>query len=296
MSPTLSLPVALFWIVASMLVCSGGGYALFKKSVRAWASASSPVVEAIVQTGPQKEALKIEYLAELLNLSSDRPCKVAAFHVDKAKSALLRSPLIASAEVKLIKPSTVYVDYTVRQPVAWLEDYENVVIDKEGYPFPFTPFFAPKNLPALYFGWGAFGGETASAQWGRPLRGKEVSLGFDILNALASLADSNLCRVVRIDLSHAFADSYGMREIVLSIEDTMVIHSQGEDVHYVIPRLLRLSTKNYAEGLGNYLKLRERLLEEEQHKLALSSPEGPRVRLQEQVLDFRLGQLAFIPK
>ena len=198
--------------------------------------------------------------------------------------------------MRLIPPSTVYIDYTVRQPVAWLEDYDNIVIDKEGYPFPFTPFFAPKNLPAFYFGWGAFGRETASAQWGRPLSGKEVSLGFDILNALASFADSNLLRVVRIDMSHALADSYGMREIVVSIEETFVIHAEGQDVHYVIPRLLRLNTQNYGEGLGNYLKLRERLFEEEQQKLALRPLEGSRVRLQEQVLDFRLGQLAFIPK
>lgn len=296
MKPPLSLPVALFCIVGSMFFCAGGGYALFKKQIRSWALSSPPVIEAIVQTGPQKEALKIEYLAELLQLASDRPCKVSAFQVEEARRALLRSPLIASAEVKLIKPSTIYVDYTVRQPIAWLEDYENVVIDKEGYPFPFAPFFSPKNLPSLYYGWGRFGGDTASAQWGRSLSGKEVTLSLDLLHVITSGLDSPVSRLVRIDISHAFAESYGMREIVILFEDKVVVRSCDQDIEYIIPRLLRLSPKNYAQELGNYLVLRGQLGEEDQRKLALRPFEGSQVRLQEQVYDFRLERLAFIPK
>jgi hypothetical protein len=57
---------------------------------------------------------------------------------------------------------------------------------------------------------------------------------------------------------------------------------------------LRLSTKNYAQELGNYLKLREVLLAEEQKTLSLLESSESTVRLKEKILDFRLQQLAFI--
>ncbi len=296
----LSLPVALGWIVASMLVFSGGGYALCKRYYSpSIASAPFSVISALVQTGPQKEVLKTEYLAELLHLSNDSPCRVDTFNLTKAQEALLASPLISKAEVKLIKPHTLYVDYTARQPLAWLEDYPNVVIDKEGVPFPFTPFFAPKNLPALYLGLAPFGEAPEETykplvKWHKPLQGKAVDLAFTILNCLTDLAVCDQFVVKRIDLSSAFAESYGMREIVITTEDSFTLRLCNKDVQCIIPRFLRLSTKNYAQELGNYLKLREVLLAEEQKTLSLLEPSAPIVRLKEKILDFRLQQLAFI--
>jgi hypothetical protein len=298
----LPLAHALAWIVASTVIVSCPSYSAMKyyfKNRRQTAFDPQRSLSAIIQTGPQKEALKTEYLAELLNISLDRPCNAKLFNLEGARMRLLSSPLILRADVKLILPNKLYIDYTVRQPAAWLEDYENVVFDKEGYPFPFSPFFTPKNLPAIYLGLSSFGmppdrpGKPL-AQWGTALQGPYFDLAMDVLNIVTDPKVSDLFSVKRIDVSHAFDQSYGTREIVVITEDTLVQRIQGKEVQINLPRILRLSTKNYAQELGNYLKLREQLLEEERKISFLHENSGPIVRLKEKIIDFRIQKLAFI--
>ncbi len=291
---------AMGWNVASMFVVTGGTYSLLQQ----WHHSASvvhyePVISSIIQTGPQKRALTTDYLVELLGLSSDRPFPVKKLHVKEAEEALLRSPLISQASVKLLPPGTLYVDYTVRQPIAWLEDYENVVIDKEGFPFPFAPFFSPKNLPCLYLGLSSFG--TASSEWGKPqvewnkrVDGKLMELFLSVLNCVSNLKVCDQFSIKRIDVSNALSPSYGTREIVVITEDLFTQHIQGKDVEFHQPRLLRLNVKNFAQELGNYLSLRRQLLEEEQKAVAFHEPSDSIVYLPEKVLDFRIEHLAFV--
>ncbi|SRR5581483_1064302 len=292
----LPLTHALAWIVGSTLIFSGSAFAGVKhylKMQREKASDPKFVLRTIIQTGPQKEALKTEYLAELLGIASDRPCSAKAFDLKRAKEILLSSPLISHADVKWIKPSTLYIDYTVRQPIARLEDYSNVVVDKEGYLFPFTPFFTPKKLPGIYLGLGPFGKSLSSsdgeiADWNTPLRGKYFKLALDLLSIVTDSKVADLFAVKRIDVSNAFSESYGTREIVIITEDSIYKSLNGNQIQITAPRILRLSTKNYSQELGNYLKLRPQLLEEE-NKNSLSSK-----RLKEKIIDFRIPKLAFI--
>lgn len=301
-SVQLPLTHALAWIVVSTFLISGTSHLFLKnylKNRHSHAIDPTNLLNSIVQTGPQKEALKTAYLAELMKISSDRPCSIMTFNLKKAKQRLLKSPLISQAEINLIKPNALYVDYTVRQPIAWLEDYVNVALDKNGYPFPFTPFFSPKNLPTIYFGLAPFGIATADserpiAQWGIPLKGRYVELAFDILAMITDPKVADLFSVKRIDVSNAFAESYGTREIVLITEDSIFRNLDGKEVHFCLPRILRLSTKNYAQELGNYLKLREQLLEDEKKILSIPEKSGAIVRLKEKIIDFRIQKLAFI--
>jgi hypothetical protein len=69
---------------------------------------------------------------------------------------------------------------------------------------------------------------------------------------------------------------------------------QGKNMQITLPRILRLSTKHYAQELGNYLKLREQLLEEERKISSLPEHTGTTVRLKEKIIDFRIQKLAFI--
>lgn len=298
----LPLTHALAWIVGSTMVITGTAYNVMKHYVKKGIQHTRDpqlALRSIVQTGPLKEALKTEYLAELLGISSDRPYHALHFDLRQAKMRLERSPVIAEANVKLIKPNTLYVDYTVRQPIAFLEDYDNVAIDRQGYLFPFAPFFSPKNLPALYLGLSPFGApppdpERPTARWGAPLSGKYVELAFQVLNIVSDPKVADLFCVKRIDVSNAFAESYGTREIVMMTEDRLFRHFEGKEVQFCIPRILRLSTKNYAQELGNYLRLREQLLEEERRAALMPQNGSSVVYLKEKIIDFRIQKLAFI--
>ncbi len=274
----LSLVQTLSWIVASMFAVLS--LTTLVRHHLAAPPSVEPRITSLIQTGPQKLALSTSYLAELLGLSSDRPPLAKRFNLKQGEQTLLRSPLISQAKLKLLKPGTLYVDYSVRQPLAWLEDYQNVVIDQEGYLFPFAPFFAPKNLPALYLGL------TPFTEWSKPLTGKLMELFFSLLDCIG-----DQMAIVRIDLSHALDPSCGSREIVLVTEDLFIQHISGQDIEFHQKRLLRLPSKQFEKQLGNYLKLRPSLLAEEQ-KNAL--PSAPITHLPEKVLDFRLDHLAFI--
>jgi hypothetical protein len=306
-SSRLSLPQALMWIIGSALVINAAAYnglKFYLKSQRSKAHDRQYAITSIVQTGPQKEALTTDYLAELMGLSVDRPTSSVFFDVKQAEKKLMCSPLIKQAHVKVVPPSGLYVDYSVRQPIAWLYDFENTAIDQEGYLFPVYPFLTSKILPELYFGTAPFGqaaGERPSALWGQPIRGKYVEIAFSILHMLSTLTDSTHTEdesysvyVRRIDLADAFADSYGERQIVVKLEDLVILSKEGRSVSFILPRLLRLSTKNYAQELGNFLTLREGLLEQEKAQLSWPEEGVEQVTLTAKVIDLRLLGLAFI--
>src|SRR5579872_2269935 len=151
------------WTMRQSLICLIGStcltlalslsaYSVWKKHKNERLRSPAYRISAIIQTGPEKEALKTAYLAELLGLSADWPTQLYALNVKKAENLLLASPLISSAKVQRLSPSTLYIDYEVRKPVAWLADFNNTAIDAEGHLFPVDPFFPPKRLPELYLG------------------------------------------------------------------------------------------------------------------------------------------------
>lgn len=263
--------VQVLTVIVVSLFCVTGGVTYFVKKAKQKRQVNrSHFIESIVQTSPQKEALKTTYLAELMGLAIDRPQSAQTFNVIKAKEALLKSHVIKEAHVHLLFPHTLYVDYTVRQPVALLDNYENIAFDEEGALFPFHPFFPPKKLPLVYF------------RESFPISKKELDLALLLLKLL-----HDTLPVVRMDLSRIGATSYGRREIVLLTEDEVI---RGEH-QYTFPTLLRLTTKNYATELGHYLKLREQLLEEESRSLI---PELPSCRFPVRIVDLRVPNLAFI--
>ncbi|MDN3506764.1 MAG: hypothetical protein P0S96_06000 [Simkaniaceae bacterium] len=290
MKKKFTLARALIWIFTSAVLINAAfflgvkGYAYWKKT--STLDYETPL-QAIVQTGPQKEALKTAYLVELLGLCNEHPTLSSEFDLKQAKKSLLSSPVIKEAEVKFKQPGVLYVDYTTRQPACFLYDFENVALDEDRVPFPVAPFFSPKKLPAIYLGLGK------DLLFKEPLKGEKIDLAFDLLQTLSGPIVQDLFNVRRIDVSNAFEESLGRREIVLYAEDELLITHRQQEVHYIFPRLIRLSTKNYAQELANYLKLREQLLEKERQELTLDT-NGSQVVHPKKVIDLRIPQLAFI--
>lgn len=149
MKKKFTLSRALIWILTSAVLINAAfflgvkGYAYWKKT--STLDYEVPI-QAIVQTGPQKEALKTAYLVELLCLCRDHPTLSTEFDLKQAKKSLLSSPVIKEADVKFKQPGILYVDYTTRQPICFLYDFENVALDSNRVPFPVAPFSVPKNF------------------------------------------------------------------------------------------------------------------------------------------------------
>ena len=95
----MKLVQSLTWIVGSALLITGGAY----KGIHHYRSQhfqTFPVYLCrIVQTGPQREALKTTYLAELMRISADKPVTAASFDPISAQKRLLLCPLIKEAKV-----------------------------------------------------------------------------------------------------------------------------------------------------------------------------------------------------
>ena len=239
MNKQVDFPKALAWIVLSTLFITGGSYKMIHGYLNrqyAQNNTSAYYLSRILQTGPQKEALSTDYLAELIQISADRPICLGKFDPRTAQTRLLSSPVIKRAEVRVIDPDTIYIDYTVRQPVAWLYDFENTALDADGHPFPIFPFFTPKNLPEIYLG-------LSSISYKKQIRSQKLDIAFEILKLAPQLPFT----FKRIDVTHALDPSLGKREVVATIEDSHHTH------------LLRLTPSDFAKQLGNYLELRTNL-------------------------------------
>lgn len=231
---------AVAWIVGSLLVVPGGVFKCYD-----WFFHRPKVVPSyvcrMITTGPRKNALSTSYLAELMHLSADRPTLCKQFDKDLAEKRVCLSAVIKEANVKVIKPDTVYVDYTVRKPIALLYDFENAAIDEEGVVFPMTPFFSPKKLPEIYLG-------IKKVSWGEALRGEKIELALNFLKTKIN----DFLHIRRLDVSQAFASSLGTREIVIMLDE------DG------FSKILRLTPKNFLQEMGNYLELCKKLPRESQ--------------------------------
>lgn len=234
---------------------------------------------AIVQSSQQKESLKTLYLAELLNLSIDKPMNLYQFNVRQGIKNLLACPLIKEAKIKKIKPGTLHVDYTMRVPIAYLGDFSNTAVDQDGYLFPFTPFFTPKKISTILIGT-----EMIGNVWGKNIVEKERwHLALQVLQEVEKLSDEFIF-IKQIDVSHAFAESYGKKQIVVVVEENL----NGQ----VKPIFLRLHTEDYKHGLANFFVLRKNLIKKESPAnldLVVSKKEKPSPI----IIDFRIPGLAF---
>jgi hypothetical protein len=253
-------------VLCVLLVALLGGYAYGYFLAR---RALDPTYQlfAIIQTGPEKEALKSSYLSELLGLSADQPVNLYAFDCAAARRRLLASPLIKAATVKTYLPGTVYVDYAVRKPVAYLRDYSNTAVDGEGILIPCEPFFTPKRIPMIYLGLPA-----QENVWGRSIQGTKLSLALAVRDQIDQALPREETSVKLIDVSQAEATSFGQREIIITLEERF----EGGDIQSVI---LRLDPAHYPQALANYAILRTHL--------AKSPPKS-------RIVDLRVPHLAFV--
>ena len=290
---------ALLFLAGSVcitLVVAFSSYAIYGSFKRKKLTSDRYKIEGLVQTGPEKEALKTVYLAELLGLSSDGSKNLYSLDLKKAEMALLSSPLIAKAKVKRLPPNTIYVDYEVRRPLAWISDYRNTAIDAEGYLFPIAPFLSPKEMPEIYLGLPKFEAEEDSfgrtgGRWRTPLQNRYLDLAFHLLRTFEGSPWREGLRIKRIDVSNAFAPSLGRREIVLITEEEISLKKGEREISFTFPKILRLASKDWNQQLQNFFALRRNMIEDYKKQLSLSEEGG---HFSPRIVDLRVPQLAFV--
>lgn len=238
------------------------------------------VIRAILQTGPEWEALKTVYLAETVGLSIDKPTNLFQFDIARAEKKLLQNPIIKAAKIKKIKPDTIYIDYSIRHPIATLADFTNTGIDQDGILFPLFPFITPKKLPEIYLGH-SFEENLqlmthTNSIWGQKLNGREINLAFTLLNLFETSIESQKTHLIRIDVSQAFENNFGKRQIVCLLDFATKDKSS-------IHQMIRLSTKNYPQEISNLLVFIDSQLVQESIKAS-----------QQMIIDLRIPQIAYI--
>lgn len=296
-----SLKTALWiWILSPL--CTGSfflfGWNKWQQVKRSRLHDSAYCLSAIIQTGPEKEALKSEYFAEVLGLSHDRPVSIYAIDPASAEKLLKTSPLLSEVSVARKSPNALYIDYTVRRPMARLADYANTLVDEEGHLFPMVPFFPPKELTELYLGLPPFGKEVS---WQVPLSTASFSLAKEVFHFLGtetwreeetpSGKVLTWWNVKRVDVSNAFAKSLGQREIVLLTEEHIVVFTEAKEIRAVFPKILRLSPKSYREQLPHFFTLQKSMLADYAKQVRESGVGGS---FAPRIVDLRLSQLAFV--
>ncbi len=293
MKKKLKLSHAIFWIISSTMIFSGMnyyGYTHFKKWKKNRINNEKFNISMVVQTGPEKEQLKTETLIEILDLSVDKPHNLFSFDCEKAEEKLLNCPIIKTATVKKIKPSTLYIDYEIRKPLALIYDFENLAVDNEGFIFPVQPFLSCENLPEIFLNLE----EMDESFFNKPIENQGLYLAIDIINIFKTSGFSDLVNLKNIDISRAFLYSYGKKEIILTIEEELLVDKNQKQVLCIFPRILRLGIKNYMDQLSNYLSLRDKMQKDYLTQIESIKDVENNIVFDTKVIDLRISKLAFI--
>ncbi|MEM1282454.1 MAG: FtsQ-type POTRA domain-containing protein [Chlamydiota bacterium] len=265
----LSIVVALTWILSSILLVSGSiyfAYFYYRYTQEEKKADSKYNLLAIVQSSHSNEYLQSEYLAEQLGLSVDSPTNLFSFDCKRGEQQLIRSPLINKASIHKISPGTLFIEYSIRIPIAYLGDLTNTAIDENGVLIPFRPFFTPKSLPTIRLGATFFKPWEKGHYWGHSVKSNEFSLAKKIIDFF----EKENCGYLKVvDLKRIKSSSLGSREIVITIDDSR-------------KRFIRLPVEKTMKSLEDYQLLHHSLL-----RKMLVTPEVIDLRLNHQALLYR---------
>lgn len=292
MQHKLSLFQGLGWILLSVVFVSGpcfGGFYLYKKFQ--YTRKSHP--EYRLKTIITSTKIHPDFFCEILNLDRTKKISLYSFDLEEAKQALLDHPVIQDVFIKRHPPSSIYIDCEFRLPAAILLDYENTLIDEEGYVFPHRPFYKMKNLPEIYLGLSSFGIE-GGAQYNVMLESKKWKAALELLKILSVEPFKDRFFIERIDVSNLEAKSYGRKEIVLFLKEKMCFEQFGKKTIGIFPMTLRFHPKTYRQQLRNFLALRSEMKKDYQKQLVQMHIKKNEISFDRKVFDFRISKLAFI--
>ncbi|MGE3954033.1 MAG: cell division protein FtsQ/DivIB [Parachlamydiales bacterium] len=200
MDRTLNRP-QLLWVLCWTLLISGSALialTLWQSMVERRPTDSRYQIRAIVQ--PQ-ERLPADQIAALLGLENTN---LYTLDLKEAEKKLLAYPLIRTAKVTPFPPDALYVDLTLRQPIARIAD--GWALDADGVVFPSST----DDLPTVY-------------------------LGGDPKAAIPLLPIARM-----IDLRRQHDTRYGLREIVVETKEGDLLRLPPRHYEEALARYLRM--------------------------------------------------------
>lgn len=264
---------ALLWIFLSTLLISGSsifGWFYYLHLLDRKTSDANYTIVSIVQGSLNGHRLKTEFLMDLLEISPHNPVNLYRFNRREAEKKMLASPLIKSGSIKKIFPGTLYILYEMREPIAYLSDHSNRVIDSEGYVFPFHPFYTPKRLPKIYFG-----SKEKEDLAGCCLKDdSRFAMSLCMIKGCERLHRHHLF-LTQLDLSKAKTEGNACREISLTIDD------RNDDLNKQ-SFILYLPLEKLESKLLQFTSLHQWMVENQKESR------------HEVMIDMRLSDLAFI--
>lgn len=260
--PKLSIFEAIVWILSITFIVSGGAAFLvyyYKLQAKVKLSDDNYRIIALVQACPTKERIQCIHLSEILDLSVDQPKNLYSFSIEKGLDRLKKYSLIKEANIKKVNPGTLFVEYELREPIAYFGNFANTTFDSEGIIFPFEPFFSPKKLPTLYL--------DKEQIKNNPFGKKIDQNSLKIFNGIKSLESESLA-IEKVDLSKRSIKNAGQREVVVEL----VLKKSGH------PLLVRINSKKIEE------------------KLDILKSIIPLLKGDEKIIDLRLDSLLYIKR
>lgn len=270
-SDRLPLPTAIVWILLSVLFVTGTmtlAWLYYLHLINLRGKDEIYTVNMVIQKNAGAR-LPSSYLIETLDLSSDKPINLYRLDILEAKQKLLASPLIKSVEIKKVKPTTLFIHYTSREPELLIADYMNVAIDREGYLLPFYSFHSEKQLPSVYLGLPDFETE-GGGEWNVPLQKELVNYAFECTEEWKNTIDLTSVSLM-IDVSKVFSPGYGQREIVIKM-----VYPLGNQ------HLIRADCSKHSLAIKEYMRLLRYIEDTGKYKQ------------ESLIVDLRIPQLAYI--
>ncbi len=261
-------------VVATLLLISGAGfkgYHFFVMHHNKIRNSKEFLISGIFQTGPKKEAISTSKLAELIGLSSDQPVHIYDFDEREAEKKLLTFPVFKEVRIQKKKPASILIDYSIREPLAKVKDYLDIVIDEEGALFPYSEFYSQKNIPDIFLG----------VMDASDLNEKKI-LSLKVLKMAQEMLKPLSYQIILVDVSSAYIESFSKREVVLTIEQ--------ESQNIKFPYLLRMNVIDLEKQLSNFLVLSKELTKQQKLWNKLNPSLSPKPK----VIDLRLDGMALI--
>lgn len=199
-------------------------------------------INGIIQTSSTSHYVETQTLAEWLDLSADRPKNLYQYDIQKATKTLKSFSFFSKVAVKKYPPSILYVDYTLRQPIAKVADFENTAIDSEGVLFPLHPFYGSLKLPSVYLGL-----TNTEKVWGSQIQGDTFTLAYELISRIQSHLTTDFLKLELVDTSVAYSDQVANKEIVLTF--SVFKESQWK------PLYVRMHLNDYDGAYGQLITL-----------------------------------------